>query len=340
MRTYHYWVVLTALVAFSVITAGAWVRLTDAGLGCPDWPGCYGNLLVPEDPSDLERANQAFPERPVETGKAWREMLHRYMASGLGLLILGLAVAAIVRRRRDPLQPLGIPVALVALVIFQGMLGKWTVTLLLKPLIVMGHLLGGFATLSLLVWLALQTRFPDSAATGAKEAATDRGGTTLRITATLALIVLVMQVALGGWTSTNYAALACPDFPMCQNQWLPENADYAEAFVMWRGLGIDYEGGVLAHPARVAIHFSHRIGAIVTLLVLLWATVGFLRNGSRHVRRSALFIQGFLAVQILLGIAIVKYALPLALAVAHNGNAALLMVSVVAANFFIWRSSD
>ncbi|MEM7083407.1 MAG: COX15/CtaA family protein [Pseudomonadota bacterium] len=330
MKRYHQAVLFTTLLTLSVIVAGAWVRLTDAGLGCPDWPGCYGQLLVPEAQEEIDRANSAFPERPVETGKAWREMIHRYMASLLGLCIVGLAVAALIRRKRDPLQPVVIPVLLVFLVIFQGMLGMWTVTLLLKPLIVMGHLIGGMTTLSLLVWLAWQTRYPEAVKLGSTEQDRRRPMTRL---ATIGLGVLFVQLMLGGWTSTNYAAMSCPDFPTCQNQWLPAGADYAEGFVLWRGLGVDYEGGVLEHPARVAIHFVHRLGAIVTTIVLLWMAIALMRVGGPPARRSALATKVFLAAQIAIGIIIIKLALPLSWAVAHNGNAALLLIAVISANF-------
>lgn len=330
MRRYHQAVLITALLTFSVIVAGAWVRLTDAGLGCPDWPGCYGQLLVPEEQAEIERANEAYPERPVETGKAWREMIHRYMASTLGLFILILAAAAIARKRYDPLQPVKLPLALLALVIFQGMLGMWTVTLLLKPLIVMAHLMGGMITLSLLVWLAWRTRYPEVAPFTDEERVRRKP---LVRAATIGLAVLLVQIMLGGWTSTNYAALSCPDFPTCQNQWVPEGADYAEGFVLWRGIGVDYEGGVLEHPARVAIHYAHRVGAIVATAVLVWMALVLIRGGGLYPKRMAYATLAFLALQITIGIVIIKLALPLSWAVAHNGNAALLLVSVIGANF-------
>lgn len=330
MKRYHQAVLLTVLLALSVIVAGAWVRLTDAGLGCPDWPGCYGQLLVPEESVDIQKANEAYPERPVETGKAWREMIHRYMASTLGLLILGLAVAAIIRRRQDPLQPVKVPVVLLFLVIFQGMLGMWTVTLLLKPLIVMAHLMGGMTTLGLLVWLAWQTRFAEAVALKGEER---RQRQPLMRLAAIGLGALFIQMMLGGWTSTNYAALSCPDFPTCQNQWIPEGADYAEGFVLWRGLGVDYEGGVLEHPARVAIHYTHRLGAIVATVLLVWMAIMLMRQGGTQARRAALATKLFLLAQIAIGIVIIKLALPLSWAVAHNGNAALLLISVISANF-------
>ena len=237
---------------------GAWVRLTDAGLGCPDWPGCYGRLVVPDAATAPRRARQRVHARRSRPGKAWREMIHRYLASTLGLVCVALAVVAW-RNRRDPAQPWRAPLALVALVIFQGLLGMWTVTLLLKPIVVVAHLLGGFATLALLVVarpLALVARFPPPTPRRCARSAL------------AAAAALVLQISLGGWTSANYAALACPDFPTCQTQWWPAIADFEEGFVLWRGLGVDYEGGVLDHPARVAVHFTHRLGAILAAVLI------------------------------------------------------------------------
>jgi cytochrome c oxidase assembly protein subunit 15 len=313
-----------AVLAFIVITLGAWVRLTDAGLGCPDWPGCFGQLLVPESEQDLARVADEFDGAVVETGKAWREMIHRYVAATLGLLILALAALGW-RNRHDARQPVWIPVLLVGLVLFQGMLGMWTVTLLLQPLIVMGHLLGGITILTLLVWLALVTR----------QGVTRRpSGDGLRALALAALLVTFAQVALGGWTSTHYAALACPDFPTCQNQWWPD-ADWSEGFVPWRNIESNFEGGVLLHPARVAIHLTHRVGAVVltTLLLLAIWTIG--RRKGREGRRAAALTGITLALQIAIGVSIVKLGLPLWLGVAHNGNAALLVLSVLTLNYAV-----
>src|SRR5690606_15986918 len=244
MSTLFTWLARFGVVlALIVVTVGAWVRLTDAGLGCPDWPGCYGQLFVTEQLAVEPHVEEQFG-RPLEAGKAWREMFHRYLASTLGLVCVAVAVVAWLNRR-DPAQPPALPVILVGLVVFQGLLGMWTVTLLLKPIIVVAHLLGGLATLSLLFLLARRPA-PLPASGGLKGLAAAAGA------------ALVLQIALGGWTSANYAALACPDFPTCQTQWWPEIADFGEAFVLWRGIGIDYEGGVLDHPARVAVHFTHR----------------------------------------------------------------------------------
>jgi cytochrome c oxidase assembly protein subunit 15 len=319
---FHRLAQIATLLALTVVVLGAWVRLTDAGLGCPDWPGCYGQIGVPSAAEEVAEANAAFPERPVEQGKAWREMIHRYLASTLGLLILALAALAWRARRHDPAHPLWLPLVLVALVIGQGMLGMLTVTLLLKPVIVMAHLLGGMTTLALLWLLVLRT-----APTPAHPRAALAAG--LRPLTLVALAVVVMQIALGGWTSTNYAALACPDFPTCQGTWQPR-VDVGEAFVMWRGLGVNYEGGVLDGPARTAIHLTHRIGALVTLLTLgMISTLLLLRSRFAGLRRAAVAVQLVLAAQLTLGVVIVVRMLPLELAVAHNATAALLLLSVV-----------
>ncbi len=308
------------VLALIVITVGAWVRLTDAGLGCPDWPGCYGRLLVTSQLA-LEDGVAEQYGRALEAGKAWREMFHRYLASTLGLLCVALAVIAWLNRR-DPEQPRVLPYLLVALVVFQGLLGMWTVTLLLKPIIVVAHLLGGLATLSLLFVLARRpARLPVPRR--------------LKVLGVAAAAALVLQIALGGWTSANYAALACPDFPTCQTQWWPAVADFDEAFVLWRGIGVDYEGGVLDHPARVAVHFTHRLGAIVATVLLAAFALGLLR--SRDGRTAGAAMLAALAVQLVLGASIVVLGVPLFVAVAHNGGAALLLLTVVNAHQRIFQ---
>ncbi len=316
---------LATLVALSVVVLGAWVRLGNAGLGCPDWPGCYGHLTVGQAVDNADAANAAFPERPLEPEKALKEMIHRYVASGLGLLIIAIAVIAWLNRG-DPTQPMRLPGFLVALVVFQGLLGMWTVTLLVKPFIVTAHLAGGLATMALCWWLALRvdrtTRPPG-----------ERG---LRRLAVAGLLVLVLQILLGGWVSTNYSALACPDFPTCQNSFWPD-MDFEDAFVLWRGLGIDYEGGVLDHPARVAIHYTHRLWGVVTAIVLGFVAWRAVRTGqSRAVRTAGAALAVLLAVQWTIGPVMVLKALPLELATAHNGVAALLLLSVVALLRFLW----
>ncbi len=318
---------LGVMLALCVVMLGAWVRLSDAGLGCPDWPGCYGQMVVPEAADEVAGANAAFPERPVEAHKAWKEMIHRYLAGSLGLVIALMFFMAL-KNRAHARQPVLLPALLVALVIFQAALGMWTVTLKLKPVIVMGHLLGGFATLSLLWWLVISTsdRFYQAGK-----------GRWLTLFSLLGVLLLVAQIALGGWTSSNYAALACPDFPQCQQQWWPA-MDFKEAFVLWRGIGPNYEFGVLEHPARTAIHMTHRLGALVVgsyLIALLWLVLT--TTVSRVARRFAMLALVLVLLQISLGISNVVFHLPLEVAVAHNGVAAMLLLSMIALTLALYR---
>lgn len=318
---------VAALLALSVIMLGAWVRLTDAGLGCPDWPGCYGQLMVPKTADQLAAATAAFPHKPVEPLKARNEMIHRYLASTLGFAIVVIAGLALANRR-DPRQPLLLPLLLLGVVIFQGLLGMWTVTLLVKPLIVVTHLLGGLTTLGLSFWLILEAarRAPVSAPRIQRSAS---------VPALVALLVVIVQIALGGWTSTNYAALACPELPTCVGEWWPQDADFGEAFVLWRGLGINYEGGVLDHPARVAIHFTHRLGAVIAALALALAALFALRAGgaAAHARAAASAVLAALVLQWLIGVFMIWQGFPLLLATAHNAGAALLLLATVWLNF-------
>ena len=310
------------LLAFCVVVFGAYVRLSNAGLGCPDWPGCYGHVT---------------PDTAVATdvGKAWREMIHRYGATTLGIIILVIGFLSL-RWRRHAQVPVALPLALVGLVIFQGLLGMWTVTLLLKPLIVTAHLAFGLTTLSMLWWLWMSLRragqWPGKGAPVRSDAAAQlrpaSGG--LRTLCTIALVALVIQILLGGWTSTNYAAVACPDFPRCQASWWPA-ADFRDAFVVWRGLGVNYEGGVLDSASRVAIHFTHRLGALVATLSLLLAAILTLRlRSAPPSRRAAWAVLAALTLQLCIGIAMVLRGFPLQIATAHNAGAALLLLSTLA----------
>ncbi len=319
LTTFRRWCLLGAMLALGVVVLGAYVRLNHAGLGCPDWPGCYGHLTAGEAAANRDAVAAAYPERPVEYHKALKEMLHRYLAGALVIVIL-VAAALAWRNRREPRQPVALPFAAVALVVLQALLGMWTVTLLLKPAIVSAHLLGGLATLALLWWMALETG-------RRSRPAAERA---LRRWAVIGMAVLVLQVFLGGWVSSNYAAVACPDFPTCQNSFWPQ-MDFRDAFVLWRGLGIDYEGGVLDHPARVAIHFTHRLGALVVALVLGWVAWRAARTGqSSGVRGAGVALGAALVLQLLVGPAMVLEAFPLPLATAHNAVAALLVLALVA----------
>lgn len=306
---------LATLLTVVVIVFGAYVRLSNAGLGCPDWPGCYGQVSPHHAAEDIAAAQAAEPLGPVSMPKAWKEMVHRYLASTLGVLIVALAVLAW-RRRASP----GLPLALVGVVVVQGLLGKWTVTLLLKPAIVSLHLLGGLTVLSLLAWLLLRehgvARLPAAAG--------------LVAAARLALALVVGQIALGGWVSTNYAALACTDFPTCQAAWVPQMR-FAEGFHVLRELGMSADGQHLSLAALTAIHWAHRLGALLVgtyLLVFAWQLA---RHASQR-GLSALLLAA-LGVQIGLGVANVLLKLPLPVAVAHNAGAVLLTLCIVTINY-------
>lgn len=354
---------IAVLLALAIVVFGAFVRLSNAGLSCPDWPTCYGRAAWPVHDADIAQANASF-ERAVETGKTWREQLHRHLAATLGVLILILSLIAARRR------PLGISTILVAaalvaasiplyigqhyavaaalvllgeailllsalrwdnsdaarltaitlaMVVFQAVLGLWTVTWLLKPLVVVMHLLGGMATFGLLSWIAWGTT-PNSALV---QAVAPR----LRRLLWIGLALLAVQIALGGWTSSNYAALACgTDFPRCLGQWWPTH-DFREAFVLWRGIGVDYEGGVLDGPARVAIQLAHRAAAVLVFGHLLVIAVRMLRTPGLVFWGSAMAT--LVVAQVALGIGNVLLGLPLWVATAHTAGAALLLFVIV-----------
>jgi heme a synthase len=323
------------LLCFTVVVLGAYVRLTAAGLGCPDWPGCYGHV-TPLGAEASASAQAAFPLKPLNVGKAWREMIHRYAASTLGLIIIVITVLAFTTHRAR-LVSLPLAVALLATVVFQGVLGMLTVTWQLKPLIVTGHLVFGLTTLGLLWWLWLtlpRNSWGNTSIAGSRGVALS--ATTVEAArlawrlALIGLIALAIQIALGGWTSSNYAAIACPDFPKCQNAWWPQT-DYRDAFVLWRGLGINYEGGVLENPARVAIHLTHRMGAVIATLTLSLAALTVLTR--RLLARFALpawLVLAALLLQLTIGVSMVLRGFPLQLATAHTAGAALLLLSVLA----------
>jgi cytochrome c oxidase assembly protein subunit 15 len=313
-----------AVLCLGVVVLGGYTRLSNSGLGCPDWPGCFGHIAP--------TGSAEHYATPLDVRKAWVEMIHRYFAMTLGLLCVVIAVLAI-RARRERGVNLWLAVALVPLVVAQGILGMLTVTWLLKPLIVTGHLLGGLTTFACLLWLWLSMRALARPVDGHSVLAGNRlmeSGGRARLFAGLALAALFLQIFLGGWTSSNYAAVACPDLPRCQNAWLPD-ADFHDAFVLWRGLGINYAGGVLDHPARVAIHFTHRIGAMVASLLLLLAAYSAFRLG-RGARWAGILVVAALTLQIGIAVFMVLRAFPLELAAAHNAGAALLVAATVFLN--------
>jgi cytochrome c oxidase assembly protein subunit 15 len=311
----HRLAVLAALVAFAVIVLGAYVRLSHAGLGCPDWPGCYGQLTWPVEAHEVSRAAEAYPERPVESDKAWKEMMHRYVAGILVLLVVAINLLSWTGRHRGD-GSRGLAAVLLALILLQAALGMWTVTLKLLPLVVMGHLMGGLATFGLLLWLAWRSG----------PAAMASSLASFRLPIVIGLAVLLIQLALGGWTSANYAALACPDFPTCHDQLWPD-ANFSDGFVLWREIGVDYEGGILDMQARVAIHLAHRVGALLTFLVLGILAVRLTR--APPARQEGLVLGALLVAQIGLGIQNVVLQLPLINAIAHNGMGALLLAMML-----------
>jgi len=361
-RNFHRLAWLAVALALGVIVFGAFVRLSNAGLSCPDWPTCYGRASWPAAAQEVS-GHAASAIRPFETHKAWREQVHRMIAGVLGVLVLTLALLAARKRVRAawpviaaaalvaiaiPLYMKGqhtaasvlavlgeaalliaawrwsnsdlsrVAVLTLAVIIFQALLGMWTVTWLLKPIVVMGHLLGGLTTFSLLVWMAW--RATDQPIRLAEAVA-------MRHWMMLGLALLALQIALGGWTSANYAALACGnDFPQCVGQWWPPH-DFREGFVLWRGIGVDYEGGILDGQSRIAIQLAHRMMAVVVFGYLLWLAVKLLRTPG--MRGWGTLLTALVLAQVALGIANVKLGLPLTVAVLHNAGAALLLFALV-----------
>jgi cytochrome c oxidase assembly protein subunit 15 len=289
-------------------------------LGCPDWPGCYGTLTVPQSEEAIAHAQVVYPDSPIESHKAWKEMAHRYLAGALGLFVLAIFVQGWRKRKVINVSP-WLPTILFILVAFQALLGMWTVTLLLKPAVVTAHLMGGMTTLAILTWIthrhwgAASRRFLQSGS--------------LRFWTRGALVILFLQIFLGGWTSTNYAALACTDFPTCHGAWIPD-MDFANAFHWIRELGQDANGQALQLPAFTAIQWAHRVGALATFIYL--GLLGWRLMSQPQLRGLAHIMLVLLIVQIALGIANLVLHLPLVLAVAHNMGAALLLMTIVTLN--------
>lgn len=322
-RTFRTLVQGATLLAFLVVVFGAFVRLSDAGLGCPDWPGCYGHIAVPDSEVKLAKAKEKFPGAVVEARKAWIEMIHRYLAGTLGLLALAIAVLAW-RARVALQQSPALPTALVGLIIVQATFGMWTVTLKLMPVIVTLHLLGGMTTLALLSWLMARQR--------PAPARSDRSHNPpgAKRWARIALAVLFLQIMLGGWVSTNYAGMACPDLPTCHEAMLPA-MNFGEAFSPVRELGMTAQGNPLSGEALTAIQWTHRVGAVVAVGVIL--VFGILVLPVPALRPLGVAVLVIVLGQASIGIANVLYVLPVPLAVAHNAGAALLLVSLVMLNF-------
>ena len=308
-------------LALIVIVLGAYTRLSDAGLGCPDWPGCYGQLSVPDKVigSDFER--------PLEHGKAWKEMIHRYVAGTLGVLIL-IILFMVIKGLPKIRQSISLPLLLLATVIFQALLGMWTVTLLLSPVIVTAHLMGGMTTLSLLWWLFLNQK-NNSNKQGLLVASSG-----LKFLSALGLLFVIAQIFLGGWTSSNYAAVACGvDFPTCASQWWPK-MDFINGFDVSHKPGVNYEFGVLDSPARMAVQVVHRIGALIVFVYLLGLALKLLKQ----YKKLSVTLMLILFLQVSLGIMNVVFALPLAVAVLHNLVAALLLLTLLAINHKVFKA--
>jgi cytochrome c oxidase assembly protein subunit 15 len=331
--------VLTFAVCLIVVVLGSYVRLSDAGLGCPDWPGCYGHMSplgaqADTGPDGSAAAVASSSGRPLEPGKAWREMLHRYAAGTLAVMIFILALLAFSWRRERLMTP-ALSLTLPALVLVQAIFGMLTVTWRLKPIIVTTHLLLGLTTLSLLWWLVLGlTRVKRAPRFAGGLPEIDLPGPRVRRArgfAALGLVVLVVQIVLGGWTSSNYAALACPDLPTCQNAWWPA-ADFQDGFSPGRDVTINETRG-LGSLALVAIQLTHRIGALVLSLTLLFAGIAALRaHAGGAASLAASCVIAALGLQLTIGISMVLMGFPLALATAHNAGAALLLLATLALN--------
>ncbi|MFT6988873.1 MAG: cytochrome c oxidase assembly protein subunit 15 [Paraglaciecola sp.] len=321
-------VLISILLAAVVIALGAYTRLTDAGLGCPDWPGCYGHLSFSNTTENIEIAQLTFPERPFEEYKAWNEMIHRYFASALGFLILVIFINSLFSKAYN--KPVKLPLFLVLLVCFQGALGMWTVTLNLLPAVVMGHLLGGFTVLCGLFLLYLRLtpyRIPGG----------DAGMRRFGKYSILGMIILTSQIALGGWTSANYAALACTALPICEGAWY-QRLDFAGAFSIPEA--VNYEFGAHDYNERMTMHIVHRIGALITFLYLCWLGIRlYAAASSNFIKKLSAIMVSVLGVQIILGVSNVVYSLPIAVAVMHNIVAACLMLVLITISYTLYRKT-
>ncbi|MDP2760423.1 MAG: COX15/CtaA family protein [Sideroxyarcus sp.] len=315
---------VTLFLTFDLIMFGAFTRLTDSGLGCPDWPGCYGQASPIQAHADISAAEAARPTGPVTVVKAWIEMIHRYFAMAIGVLIVAMMIISWHRwlqskRTESKFSP-AFPIFLFIFVCLQGAFGAWTVTLNLQPIIVTIHLLLGMALLALLAWFgARQNNHP----------AMPESATSLRTPAVLATVLLAIQIGLGGWVSTNYAALACTDFPMCSGMFFPP-MDFANGFTLWRDLGMTAHGEYLPFDALTAIHWTHRTFAFVVFAMIAW--VAFRAMRSPGLNKTARWLLILIVLQLVVGIATIFLQLPLLLAVLHNGIAALLLLLLVILN--------
>jgi cytochrome c oxidase assembly protein subunit 15 len=312
-----------ALFTLIVISLGAWVRLTDAGLGCPDWPGCYGLLTTPDTVDELAKAREYYPNADIDVGKAWREMLHRYMAGLLGLYVFFITYISIKYSKRS----YTLPVLISILIIVQAIMGMLTVTMLVKPTIVTTHLFFGMLTATLL--------FINSLKYSNISMSSEKIPAIALIVITITWVFLIIQILLGGWTSTNYASLACTDFPKCLDQWYPKEMIFNEAFNVINLPDVNYEGGILAYGAKVAIHYSHRITALILTFVFISALYVVFKLNKHSLLKKLMSISIiFFILQVILGISNVVYSLPLNIAVWHTMNAAILMALISSALYY------
>lgn len=320
--------ITATILAMTVVMLGAYTRLKHAGLGCPDWPMCYGQITVPSTQTAIHKAQQAYPNAHIIPEKAWPEMIHRYFAGTLGLLIFFLA-GTLIRQKKFL-----IPLLLIGMVTFQALLGMWTVTLLLLPLVVMGHLLGGMSITATLWWLSLRNMNTKL------NTISPRALNFLKFFAFLGLAIIILQIFLGGWTSSNYASAVCPNFPYCHGSFFPK-MDFVKAFNLTSPIGINYEGGVLNSTTRTTIQMTHRYGAFITAFYVLcfgYVLTRF-RNVNKLPRLGWLLITVILA-QFLLGIANIDTHLALPVAVAHNVTALILLLSMITTIHFLFRETQ
>ena len=309
---------LGVFLAFGVVSLGAWTRLVDAGLGCPDWPGCYGFAIFPMTEAEIAQANELYPERKFEIEKAIPEVVHRYFAGFLGLLIIGIFIMSLYLKPYSSLVT-KLTGALVVLVLCQSTFGYLTVSLKLWPQVVTMHLLGGFATTTLLFLTYMKLKDLD---TGSIEPF-GVSKKTYRLL-NFAFPVLVAQIILGVWLSSNYAAFACPDFPLCQGQVLPDS-DFQMGFNFMQSIGPDYLGGKLDHQSRTAIHLVHRLGALLVTFYFVALIASFY---SEKLKKYSGVLTFFLFLQLLLGVSNIIYRLPLYVAIAHNLGALFLLLAI------------
>ena len=331
----YYMYVLAMILAFVVVGLGVYTRLVHAGLGCPDWPGCYGFFMVPETPAMMDLAQQRFPFSPVEPVKGWVEMIHRYVAGSLICFVFLINIISIRYRAARPF-PIKLGIFILVLLAMQALFGMWTVTLKLWPQVVTAHLLGGVLTLALLFIMILRL-----SSWTLKPLFSDEHTIKIRVISGITLCIIVVQIILGGWLSANYAAMACPDFPLCQGQWWPE-MNFINGFNMTQSIGPNYLGGQLDNTARVAIHMAHRLWAgMVALSVLL--LLGFmwfkhLQNciSTQSVVRYSIGMGGLLVLQIGLGISNILFYLPLKVAILHHFFGIGLLLSLIALNYHLY----